>query len=192
MLSHVTGRSVVTNLTEQTNRINNTSNRTLDTKLDGKDPKDALAALNERWTNMNLGNSYEDLTDDTDEDQVNEKVVLDMKEMEKEENLHRVSSRLDIMGGGPLNPNPTPRETIANNNIDDVGDAETLESAYAGDADEEADETEWDDDDAEDDVSALSDSFGPSNSKRVIKEKSSIAGSSMEQSFHKEQVCIMK
>lgn len=190
-LSHVTGRSGFTNVTEQTNRINNTSNRTLNPSDTNPDPKDALAALNERWNNMSLNNSFDEMTDATDED-VGE-VLLDMKVMQTENSLRPNSSKGNIDFNSRrasdmdhitdkkivVNENFNAKDATENgyvNNLETISnpsqDADTLESAYAADEDDETDHCEWDEE-IVDDVSALSDSFGPSITKRYLKEKSS-------------------
>jgi hypothetical protein len=200
-LSHVTGRSEFTNLTEQTNRINNTSNRALGVNEAHSDPKDALAALNERWNNMSLNNSnsFDEMTDVTDDE--GEQVVLDMKVMQTEDVLRPVSRKLDVLGSEPTrgtkhivdsytgateNIDSNVEETALIGNTNTSQDAETLESAYAADNDDETDTRGWEEE-AEDDMSALSDSFGPSIPKRYLKEKNSRT-TQEEESLQKEKV----
>ena len=184
-LSHVTG---TTNLTEQTNRINNTSNQTNGSKITNSESKDALAAMNERWNNMNANNSYDDMTDVTDDDAVDTKVFLDMTMVGSEEALqakkpnkysaaangtkyHSIKSPSAKNSSRPQAGDIPSASQIGSDSMSDTPqDAETLESAYAADEDDETDTNGWDEE-AEDEVSALSDSFSPSITKRYTKEK---------------------
>merc|ERR1711957_110314 len=64
----------------------------------------------------------------------------------------------------------TPSALVVEGSLNNSNDAMTLESAYAADNDGETDDREWEEEEA-DDVSTLSDCFGPSIMKRYMKEK---------------------
>lgn len=163
-LSHVTGRSATTNMTEQTNRINNTSSRVLNSKQ-----AQILQGVNENYpTVSSVENSFEDLTDVTDDD-VQKNVVLDMKDIQNQLELPEstlVKSRSEQTGEHQKITSLNTGNTCANVNNDSM----TIESAYAADNDDETDHNGWEEED-EDDVSALSDSFVHSttnNEKKIL------------------------
>jgi hypothetical protein len=184
-LSHMTGRS---NTTEQTNRINNTA-----TRASGKGAQENIsnATLNEfnmKWQNMSLDNSLDYMTDVTDEDDL-KKVVLDMKVVGSKdtgsleaskveapiitEAKGKVESKKEVLRSSKEEEKhkmqfAAPSGGVAEGVFSTSNDAITLESAYAADNDDETDDGEWED---ADDVSALSDSFGPAIHKRFRKEK---------------------
>jgi len=184
-LSHVTGRS---NTTERTNRIKNTSSRLLGGKVPAKGSKESLVELNEKWQNMSFDNSVDYLTDVTD-DENQEKVVLDMKIVpgQSREDGARESKTLKVSESKEMKVEAkkemarnvkeqakkvaaTPSALVVEGSLNNSNDAMTLESAYAADNDGETDDREWEEEEA-DDVSTLSDCFGPSIMKRYMKEK---------------------
>jgi len=188
-LSHVTGRSATT---EQTNRIKNTKTRGSREGAQQHVTTASLNEFNEKWQNMSLDmdNSLDYMTDVTDEDNQNE-VVLDMKVVGSKEAGSRESAKVEApviteLKGKIESKKEVPRSSkeeekqkavsaapsggVAEGLLNSSNDAMTLESAYAADNDDETDNGEWKEEDV-DDVSALSDSFGPAVLKRYRKEK---------------------
>jgi len=195
-LSHVTGKS---NVTEQTNRINNTSNRMLSGKGAQK-----LESMNKEWFNPILDQSCDELTDVTD-DEDTKQVVLDMKLMQKEPIARPVATKAEtwktnndhgarpVVGSAEVTKKMeakveetgNSKMSVTNSSPNESRDEDTLETAYAADNDDETDNGGWE---PEDDVSALSDSFGPSISKRYLKEKKIVT--EKEESLRKKKVSI--
>ena len=172
----ISQKSVKTSATDQTNRVNNTT-RNFVNKIEKSLAKPA--PIESRENEHQLNESFEDLTDhSTDHEKGN--VILDMNlindsiddgpSVEKKEvgrsltDQKRVKSQiketeLDL-------DTKLVREQVSTK-MNDL-DEHTIESAYAGDKDDES-ETSWHDNDT---ISALSDSVGgPSSSKRRHKEK---------------------
>lgn len=201
-LSHMTGRSTTT---EQTNRIKNTA-----TQASGKGAQEnvmsaSLNEFNEKWQNMSLDNSLDYMTDVTDEDN-QKKVVLDMKVVgSKEAGSTKVEAPVITETKGKIeSKKEVPRSNkevvkqkvasaaqsggVAEGVLNTSNDAMTLESAYAADNDDETDNGEWEEEDA-DDVSALSDSFGPAIHKRFRKEKKILT--EKEESLRKKKVSAL-
>lgn len=180
-LSHVTNKSVMTNVTEATNRINNTSTRAIKKGSTFEPIKEDTNAFD---------NSLDDGFDtETDESQSNARVELDLKAVLGEDNL---SKRAEILNDKRREENQlrvkmdmkveqvknklsasqktqnkeTHNKSHAQAELHDEG---TLESAYAADREDGLGHRTWQD--HGDDVSELSDSFSPAKSKRAAKEK---------------------
>lgn len=181
MLSHMTGQTGATTFTEQTNVINNKSDRKLSTKTSSRQ-EIALEKFNEKWAKMSLENSFEDLTDVTDEENDKKQVILDLKAMESHDLVESPPKlkKIDPVRTESFKPMYVQEQLVRTENIpqksciDDSNDAATLESAYAADNDDETDYRGWEEENP-DDISALSDSIGPSMVKRQAKEKKMLA-----------------
>ena len=199
----------LSHVTEQTNRIRNTSSRLLGGNVPAESSKESLVELNEKWQNLSLDNSAEYLTDVTD-DENQKQVVLDMKivpvqlkeavvrepentEAQKvsESMENKVEAKKEMTSSAKEEVKEklliTPFALVAEKLMNSSNDAMTLESAYAADNDGEADE--WEEEDA-DAVSALSDSFGPSMMKRYMKEKKILT--EKEESLRKKKVRTLR
>ncbi|GFH51414.1 hypothetical protein CTEN210_07890 [Chaetoceros tenuissimus] len=181
MLSHMTGQTGATTFTEQTNVINNKSDRKLSKKASSRQ-EIALEKFNEKWAKMSLENSFEDLTDVTDEENDKKQVILDLKAMESNDLVESPPKlkKIDPVRTQSFKPMYVQEQLVRTENIplksciDDSNDAATLESAYAADNDDETDYRGWEEENP-DDISALSDSIGPSMVKRQAKEKKMLA-----------------
>jgi hypothetical protein len=167
-LSHVTGRSATTNMTEQTNRINNTSSRMFNCK-----GAQILQGVNENYPSLSVENSFEELTDVTDDD-IQKNVVLDMKDVKT--HFEIPLSKLVKPDSENISEQADEQQNItiinsSNNFAMENNDSMTIESAYAADNDDETDHHGWEEEEDADDVSALSDSFGHTTKKKYTKEK---------------------
>mmetsp|Transcript_1212 Transcript_1212/g.2206 ORF Transcript_1212/g.2206 Transcript_1212/m.2206 type:complete len:909 (-) Transcript_1212:94-2820(-) len=168
-LSHMTGRSGTTNVTEQTNRVNNTSSRVLNSK-----EVHNLEGVNENYATESIENSFEDLTDITD-DEIQKNVVLDMKDVQNHFDLLPASKSVKAQCE-KSSEQTNEQEKITTIDTGDAfvtenNDSMTIESAYAADNDEETDHNVWEGLEDADDVSALSDSFGHTTKKKYRNQK---------------------
>jgi len=176
-VSQVTGKSELTNQTNgtaETCRMTNTTKSHFWEK--GRIDKKTSQIEYNKSTNMDLDQSFEE--DSSTGEQNCNKFILDIRVLQeknaitkqvkdmkadKKASLEFVSSTDDLENlNRPARVEETIEESIANK-------LEDTESAYAADNDDESDSCNLDD--CEDTISALSDSFGPSHSKRYRKEK---------------------
>jgi hypothetical protein len=181
---------VTTNLTEQTNRINNTSNRILRSTLEQK-----LEDSNKNCASVSVETSFEDLNDVTD-DEHQKKILLDMNGIHNHLDLPESKSTKVECGKLPNQPIVIKEEQNGGNIIAlhngntimlENHDAMTLESAYAADNDDETDHCGWEEENT-DDVSALSDSFDLITTKKRTKDKKIL--SNREESLKNKKVRI--
>lgn len=184
-LSHITNKSAMTNVTEATNVINNTSTRAV-TKGSAFEPI-------KEGTNRH-GHSFDDGFDtETDESHSNAKVELDIKavlgednlskkaeilnDKRREENEMRLKMDMKVEQVKKLSASKKEQEkekiNLPSKKKDPVQvelyNGDNLESAYAADHEDGFGHGTWRD--HGDDVSELSDSFSPAKSKRAAKEK---------------------
>uniref|UniRef100_A0A7S3QE91 WW domain-containing protein n=1 Tax=Chaetoceros debilis TaxID=122233 RepID=A0A7S3QE91_9STRA len=148
-----------------------------------------------RSYNMLVENSCDELMTDTDGEASQDiQVVLDMQMMkEKEEGIKvrreqhnanvqseiKQKQRQVIMDQQEVHSSDSSSLHLPSVNAD------TIESAYAGDYDDETDNHTWEEE--EDDVSALSDSFSPLMTKRYAKEKDRRMASQREQGMSRDE-----
>ena len=184
-LSHVTNKSVLTNVTEATNRVNNTSTRAIK-------KGSAFEPIEEGTYDPN--HSFDDGFDtETDASNSNAKVELDLKavlgenivskkaeilnDKRKEENEMRLKMDMKVeqvknklsasrkAQNHEISNLPPNKQVSSQIELRDEG----RKSTYAADREEGFDHGTWQD--HGDDVSELSDSFSPAKSKRAAKEK---------------------
>jgi hypothetical protein len=191
-LSHVTNKSVLTNVTEATNRVNNTSTRAIK-------KGSAFEPIEEGTYDPN--HSFDDDFDtETDASNSNAKVELDLKavlgenivskkaeilnDKRREENemrlkmdmkVEQVKNKLSVSRtaqNNEISKLPPNKKDSSQVELRDEG----LKSTHAADREEGFDHGTWQD--HGDDVSELSDSFSPAKSKRAAKEKKRAAAKS--------------